>query len=85
MITINKPRTRRHYTICHNGITYDMGENVLTPIMKKAHHMVRNYLMNQWLHTRRNVETTALIMADGTQVGSIYGYHRDRNIHIIHS
>lgn len=84
MITIDKPREKRHFKISHNGITYDMGVNVLSPVMKKAHHMVRNYLMNQWRHTRRNVETTAVILADGMNVGNIHGFHRDRNITIIH-
>lgn len=84
MITIDNPRLKKHFTIRHNGFTYDMGKNTLTPVMKKAHHMVRNYLMNQWRHTRCNVETKAVIMADGDRVGCIYGNHRNRNIQIIH-
>lgn len=46
--------------------------------------MVRNFIMNQWKEKRRNVETTALLKADGREYGSVYGFHRDRNIAIIH-
>lgn len=77
-------RQKCHFEVEHNGITYKLGEIIPGQAMKKAHHMVRNYIMNQWRETRRNVETTALVMADGVQVGSVYGFHRDRDIRIIH-
>lgn len=84
IITIVHPRTKRHYTLEHNGIVYDMGMNIASPIIKKAHIMVRRYLLNQWRRTRCNAETSVIVMADGNKIGRVYGYHRDRNIHIIH-
>lgn len=81
---IAKPRTRRNLQITHNGVIYDMGQCIPSVAMKRAHHIVRDFLVAEWSRTCKNLETTAIVTADGSQVGSVYGFHRNRAIRIIH-
>ena len=81
---IARRNTKRNFQIAHNGIIYDMGQVIPSVAMKRAHHIVRDFLTAEWLRTCKNLETTATVMADGSQVGSVYGFHRDRAIRIFH-
>lgn len=82
--TIAKRNTKRNFQIAHNGTIYEMGLVIPSVAMKRAHIIVRDFLTAEWLRTCKNLETTARIMADGLQVGSVYGFHKDRAIRIIH-
>ena len=77
-------REKRRFEVEHNGITYKLGEIIPAQAMRKAHHMVRDYLLDQWREKGRHAETTALVRSNGVQVGSVYGLHRNLNINIIH-
>ena len=76
-------RTKGLFQIEHNGILYSLGETTSGPALKKAHRMVRNYIINQWANTRCNVETTAIVKADGQRYCSVYGVHKNRAIQSI--
>ena len=82
--TIARSRTKRKFQVVHNGTVCEMGLVIPSVAMKRAHHIVRDFLMAEWLRTCKNLETTALIMADGLQVGSVYGFHKNKAIRIIH-
>ena len=82
--TIERRNTKRNFQIIHNGTIYDMGRVIPSAAMKRAHIIVRNFLMAEWQRTCKNVETTARVVADGSQVGSVYGFHKDMTIRIIH-
>jgi len=67
-----------------NGIVYNLGVTMQGYARRKAHHMVRNFILNQWREKFKNVEVTAYLKADGQEFGSIYGIHRNRDVKIIH-
>lgn len=84
MNTVIGQRQKCQFDVELNGIVYHLGMMIPGNARKRVHHMVRNFIMNQWKEKHRNVETTALLKADGREYGSVYGFHRDRNIGIIH-
>lgn len=82
--TIARRKTKRRFQIAHNGTIYDMGQVIPSVAVKKAHLIVRDFLMTEWRRTNMNLETSASIMADGSQVASVYGFHKGMTIRIIH-
>lgn len=77
-------RTKRNYQIDHNGETYDLGVMILNSAIRRAHVIVRDFLREEWQRTNMNADTTAYIKADGQSLASIYGFHKNMAIHIIH-
>jgi hypothetical protein len=51
--------------------------------MKKAHLFVRKWVLKEWQRTLKNNETTAMVMADGLEYASVYGYHKNRSVQSI--
>lgn len=76
--------TRRNFQILHNGVTYELGCVIPSMAHKRAHHIVRDYLKAEWLRTGRNADTTANILADGQNIGSVYGFFKNRSVKLIH-
>jgi len=73
-------RTKCKFSIEHNGIVYNLGMMIPGSAMKKAHLFVRKWVLKEWQRTMENNETTAVVMADGKQYASVYGYHKNRSI-----
>ena len=79
-----KQNQRCSFQIEHNGIRYRLGVMIPGDAKKKAHQFVRKYLLREWQRIGKNIETTAVILADGKRYGSVWGIHQNRDIRIIH-
>ena len=77
------PRQKCQFQIEHNGIIYTLGEMNSFHAMKQAHQFVRRWVMKEWLRTRMNNDTTAVLLANGQQFASVYGCHQNRAINSI--
>jgi len=76
-------RTKCKFSIEHNGIVYNLGVMIPGSAMKKAHLFVRKWVLKEWQRTLKNNETTAMVMADGLEYASVYGYHKNRSVQSI--
>lgn len=80
--TIEK-RRKYAFQIAHNGIVYNIGDTTMHEARKKAHQMVRRWIIKEWMLNGKNSETTATLLTGGEDVGTVYAYHRNRSVHVI--
>ena len=81
-VTIGQ-KTMCKFQIQHNGIVYNLCEMTLGSAMKKVHQFVRKWVMKEWQRTLKPNATTAVLMANGSEYASVYGWHRNRAVHSI--
>lgn len=75
---------RRNFQIRHKSQIVNLDRVLPLVALKKAHHIVRDFIRAEWAKSGQHTETSAYIFADGEYFGKIQGFHRDRNIQIIH-
>lgn len=67
-----------------DGKTTHLGEMLLSRGVKIAHHKVRNFLLDGDNIVMGRNEASAVLRKGGVTLVRIYGYRRNRKIHIIH-